>query len=211
MYGRLEAVAAMVPHGSRVADIGTDHAILPRLLLSSGRAAHCIASDVKAGSTQTKGIECRQGEGLRVLRPEDRIDVATIAGMGARSIIGILDDEYRTELSIRLAVMQPQKGAPTLRRWLAEHDYPIVAEQLVLEKGRYYFVMAAELQRRAGAYRHPELSFDDLLEAGPLLVRSGDPLVREFWMRALRYQQRLPREARRELPGRVLAALDKLI
>ena len=48
MSARLEAVASMVPRDSRVADIGTDHAILPRRLLSSGRAAHCIASDVKA-------------------------------------------------------------------------------------------------------------------------------------------------------------------
>ena len=46
--GRLEAIASMVPHGSRVADIGTDHALLPRMLLSGGRAAHCIARDLPA-------------------------------------------------------------------------------------------------------------------------------------------------------------------
>jgi len=209
--GRLEAVASIVPHGSRVADIGTDHALLPRQLLSSGRASLCIASDVKSGGLEAEGIEYRQGEGLRVLRPEDRIDVVTIAGMGARSMIRILDDEHRTNLSIRLAVLQPQKDAPALRRWLAGHDYPIVEEKLVLERGRFYFVMAAALRPRAGAYRHPLLGFDDLLEAGPLLVRSGDPLVREYWCRALRYQQRLPRQARSNLPSRVLAALDDLI
>jgi len=209
----------MVPRDSRVADIGTDHAILPRRLLSSGRAAHCIASDVKEdclkdargfppGHPLAASLEIRQGEGLQVLRPEDRIDVVTIAGMGARSMIRLLEDEHRELLRLRRAVMQPQKDAPALRRWLAEHDYPIVAEQLVLEKGRYYFIMAAELKQREGTYRHPELSFDDLLEAGPILVRSGDPLVREFWLRALRYQHSLPREGRRELPVRILAALD---
>jgi tRNA (adenine22-N1)-methyltransferase len=211
LHGRLEAVASMVPHGSRLADIGSDHALLPRRLLASGQASHCIAGDIKAGGPEAAGIEFRQGEGLRVLRPEDRINVVTIAGMGARSIISILDDEYRVELSIRLAVLQPQRDAPALRRWLAGHQYPIVEEKLVLERGRYYFVMAAELRPREGTYSHPLLGFDDLLEAGPMLVRSGDPLVRQYWLRALRYQRSLPPQARSELPSRVLAALGELV
>jgi tRNA (adenine22-N1)-methyltransferase len=205
--GRLEAVASMVPRGSRVADIGTDHALLPRMLLESGRADYCIASDVKMGGAEAPGVDCRQGEGLHVLRPEDRIDVVTICGMGARSMMDILDDEHRGLLSLRLAVLQPQRDAAALRRWLAGLEYPLVGERLVFERGRYYFVMAAELDRRQGAYDHPMLELDDLLEAGPLLVRSGDPLVREYWLRALRYEERLPLQARTGLPARILAAL----
>jgi tRNA A22 N-methylase len=94
---------------------------------------------------------------------------------------------------------------------LADQEFPIVAEKLVRERGRFYFIMAAELQRHHGRYVHPSLGFDDLLEAGPLLVRSGDPLVRAFWLRALKYQQRLPLKSRSGLPRRVLDALDDLI
>jgi tRNA (adenine22-N1)-methyltransferase len=211
MYGRLRAIASMVPRGSRVADIGTDHALLPRILLSEGRALHCIASDVKEGDPRLPGIEYRKGAGLRVLRPGDRVDVVTIAGMGARSIIRILRDDYKERLNLKLAVLQPQKDAPALRRWLAGRGFPIVDERLVLERRRYYFVMSAELEARTGAYRHPTLGLDELLEAGPILVRSADPLVREYWRRAMRYQERLPAGARSGLPERILEALDKLL
>jgi tRNA (adenine22-N1)-methyltransferase len=201
----------MVPHGSRVADIGTDHALLPRMLLSQGLASYCIASDVKKGNSPIQGIDYRRGRGLRVLSPEDRIDVVTIAGMGARSIIRILADERLERLGIRRAVLQPQRDAAELRRWLAGRRFTIVDEKLVMEKRCYYFIMAAELEHREGAYDHPELGLEELLQAGPVLVRSGDPLVRDYWQRAMSYQEKLPAEARSELPARVLAALDELI
>ena len=44
----MAAIADRVPDGSRVADVGTDHALLPIHLIRSGRAARVIASDNKA-------------------------------------------------------------------------------------------------------------------------------------------------------------------
>ena len=46
---RLNRLAEMVDPGSRLADIGTDHAYLPILLVKSGKISHAIASDVAAG------------------------------------------------------------------------------------------------------------------------------------------------------------------
>ena len=46
---RLAAVAAFVPQGSRVADIGTDHGYLAAALVEEGRAPFVIASDLPAG------------------------------------------------------------------------------------------------------------------------------------------------------------------
>ena len=42
--GPVSLERGFVPRGSRVADIGSGHGILPRLLLASGRASYCIAS-----------------------------------------------------------------------------------------------------------------------------------------------------------------------
>jgi tRNA (adenine22-N1)-methyltransferase len=211
---RLEAVASMVPHGSRVADIGTDHGLLPLLLLSGGRASHCIASDVKSGwpggTSPSDRLELRAGTGLQVLKPEDCIDVVAITGVGGRSIRRILDDACRHSLDIRLAVVQPQSEAAEVRRWLAEQRYPIVAESVVFERGRYYFIMAAELDRGDGWHQHPLLDRDDLVEAGPLLVRSGDPLVRSYWLQVRERQRAIRRgeaSARLALAERVLQAL----
>ena len=75
--GRLQAVAAFVPAGSRAADIGTDHAYLAMALLLERGAASVIASDKNAGPCQAARhtlqaagiadrIAVRQGDGLTV-------------------------------------------------------------------------------------------------------------------------------------------------
>ena len=46
---RLTAVAALVSSGSRLADIGTDHAYVPIRLVQEGRIPGALAMDVKDG------------------------------------------------------------------------------------------------------------------------------------------------------------------
>jgi tRNA (adenine22-N1)-methyltransferase len=189
---RLGAVASLVPPGSRVADVGTDHGLLPRRLLASGRASHCIASDLSSRAVgrleaelgsgpQRDAIELRTGNGLDVLRPEDRIDVLVLAGMGAERMIRLLRAPAAARLELRRLVLQPQTDAAPLRRWLHERGWHIVDERLVEERGRYYVALAVEPGGDEEAPTHPSLGADELLEAGPLLVRSGDPLVRRMW------------------------------
>ena len=45
---RLQLLADMVPVGSRLADVGTDHGYLPVYLLQKGRINTAIASDIGA-------------------------------------------------------------------------------------------------------------------------------------------------------------------
>ena len=49
---RLAAVAAQVPQGARLADVGTDHAYLPVWLLLAGRIVGAVATDVNQGPMQ---------------------------------------------------------------------------------------------------------------------------------------------------------------
>lgn len=46
---RLACIAALVPQGAQLADIGTDHGKLPITLLIEGRIAHAIGSDLREG------------------------------------------------------------------------------------------------------------------------------------------------------------------
>lgn len=209
---RLRAVASLVPAGTRVADIGTDHGRLPALLLRSGRALHCVATEL--AGRRTRGfepaadlagrLEFRRGFGLRVLEIEDRIDVVVLSGLGARSVLRIFENRPPREIGARRLVIQPQTEPALVRRWLHDHGYAIVAEQMARERGRFYVAVAAEPAPAGAGCAHPRLSREDLEAAGPCLVRSGDPVVREYWRRAARAEERILRRVP-EGTGRTLA------
>jgi tRNA (adenine22-N1)-methyltransferase len=192
----------MVPDGSRVADIGTDHGLLPRMLLASGRAAHCIATDCARGPRQqlvdfarrgtfVEKLEFRSGFGLRVLGPDDRLDVVVLSGLGARAVTRILDDRPPAELGPVRLLLQPQSEPALVRRWLFDREFAIVEEKLIKDRERFYVVIAAEPGPGPFGCEHPVLDRSEIEEAGPCLVRSSDPLVREFWERLLRHQERI--------------------
>jgi tRNA A22 N-methylase len=95
----------------------------------------------------------------------------------------------------------------------------MIEERMTLDRGRFYVTIAAEARTAVRSVSHPALCFDDLMEVGPCLVRSANPLVREYWHRvAARLDRVLERASagsgraravrHRALARRVLAALD---
>jgi tRNA (adenine22-N1)-methyltransferase len=222
-------VAQLVPPGSRVAEIGTDHGILPRRLLAGGRASFCIATDLSEaaierlrrrheGYPRSDRIDLRAGDGLSVLGPQDRLDVLVAAGLGTPRIVRILESPRLDELGLRRLVLQPQTDPAGLRRWLRDRGIGLVDERLALERGRFYVVLAAEPGAPADPRPCPGLDEDELLEAGPWLVRSSDPLVRQFWRQRLERCERALQRGRggpetlervRDLAARVLDVLPR--
>lgn len=223
---RLRAVAELVPVGAAVVDVGAGHGLLCLWLLARGRAPWCIATerDRVAGARlvdlgKVSGLEVRFGDGLRVLGREDRPEVLVISGLGARSMLRILEGAGERLSRLRRLVLQPQTEAGRLRRWIADRGLTTVDERMTLDRGRFYVTIAAERRPAARPVSHPALSFDELMEAGPCLVRSADPLVREYWQRVATRLDRVLDHAtagtgreravrHRALARRVLAALD---
>lgn len=151
---RLAALAAFVPSGARVGDIGTDHAYLPIELIQNGVAAFAIAGDIHKGpylaakeNVEGLGLEekisVRFGNGLAVLAPGEA-DTVTIAGMGGSTIVEILSSEMEVTSSLTRLILQPMIGAGTVRRWLLANGWMIIDETLVQEDGRLYEIIVAE-------------------------------------------------------------------
>jgi tRNA (adenine22-N1)-methyltransferase len=223
---RLRAVAELVPDGLPVVDVGSGHGLLCLWLLARGGTTRCFATerDRAAGARlavlgDVAGLEVRLGNGLRALEPADRPEVLVISGLGARSIVRILEDAGDRISPMRRLVLQPQTEIGRLRRWIVDHRLTLTEERMTLDRGRFYVTIAAEARPAARPLTHPALSFDDLMEVGPLLVRSADPLVGEYWRRvAARLDRVLDRATtgagraravrHRQLARRVLAVLD---
>ena len=154
---RLNAIAEMIPPGSRVADIGTGHGKLPLWLCAHGVASICVATERSPellaearrrcrGHRAAAAVDLRSGDGLAALRVEDRIEVVILAGMGARKMIRILEGERLGQLAVRRLVLQPQSESDRLRRWLATNGFGIYRETVAVERGRVYDVFAARAE-----------------------------------------------------------------
>lgn len=156
---RLSQVAAFVRKGSRVADIGTDHAHLPVELIRSGVCTYAIASDVKTGpvaaANRTVGeadlsdkIDVRLGNGLQTVKSEE-IDDIVIAGMGGETIAMILDDAPWAKHERYRLILQPMTRAEKLRRYLWENGFDILTEAVVQDGRHWYTVIHAVFTGKA--------------------------------------------------------------
>lgn len=150
---RLAAVAAQVPTGATLCDVGTDHAYLPTYLLLEGRIEHAIASDIRKGPLEraahtaeqyqlTDRIDLRLCAGLEGTRAGEA-DTVTICGMGGEMICGILQAAPWTAQDV-LLILQPQRSQDDLRLWLAGNGYRILRESVVQEGERWYTVMTVK-------------------------------------------------------------------
>lgn len=96
---RLAAIAALVPDGARLADVGTDHALLPIRLLLDGKIQRAVATDIRPGplsrarenayAAGVQDLSCVLCDGLTGISP-DSVDTVVIAGMGGENIAAIL-------------------------------------------------------------------------------------------------------------------------
>lgn len=191
---RLERVAAHIPGGSRLADIGSDHAYLPVALMRSGQLTAAVAGDVALTpfhaarrNVRENGLEgsisVRLASGLQAIEADDAIDVITLCGMGGETIRDILEaDQARLGGHERL-VLQPNGGGQPLRSWLMEHGYRIVAEE-VLRENRFDYEIIVALPDGPASYSAEELYF------GPLLMRERSEAFLAKWRRLLHLKEK---------------------
>ena len=191
---RLEAIGKLVPYGCVLADIGTDHAYLPVWLLEQGKIASAIAGDIAEGPCLAakntvsmhgmKGkVEVRLGSGLKVLQTGEA-DCIAIAGMGASTMIEILEADMPLAVEAKRLVLQPMAGAASLRKWLIQNGWHIVAEDLVADGRHLYEIMAVE--------RGESEAFSDaILEIGPSLIEAKHPLLAQQFARQINNYKKL--------------------
>ena len=147
---RLQLLADWVPQGTRLADVGTDHAYLPVWLILHGRVSCAIASDLRKGPLErarltgrtygAENIEYRLCNGLAEIHSGE-VDTVAIAGMGGETIASILSAAPWTKDGKHTLLLQPMTRSAQLRQFLMENGYVITREALVRDRGTIYPVM----------------------------------------------------------------------
>jgi tRNA (adenine22-N1)-methyltransferase len=190
---RLERVAAHVPAGAHLADIGSDHGYLPVALMRRGAIAAAVAGEValtpfRAAERTVRENELEQhitvrlASGLAAIEPGDGITTISICGMGGETIRDILDSGKARLNGQERLVLQPNGGEQPLRQWLMENAYSIVCEELLRENRFFYEIIVAE-RAAPVIYSAEELYF------GPLQMQARNPEFLLKWQRILRHKQ----------------------
>ena len=146
---RLLVCAGLVVPGDRVADIGCDHGYLGIHLLQSGIARSVIASDVNEGPLQSAmrnaqkyGVQENMtfylSDGVRNI-PRD-FDTLVCAGMGADTMVSILEAAPWLQDARYRLILQCQSKTPMLRQYLSDHGWRIT-EESVLRDGRFLYTV----------------------------------------------------------------------
>lgn len=198
---RLATVANYIPKGSRMADIGSDHAYLPCHMVKKGTVRFAIAGEVAEGpflsaikQVQSEGltenIVVRKGDGLEVIEPGE-VDCITIAGMGGALITSILDAGKQKLDQVERLILQPNVGAYVLRKWLKDHNWKLVSEEILKEDGKIYEVLVAENGLDDELYSD---HFETKLLFGPYLLKEKNKVFLEKWELEKKNWQRILKE-----------------
>ncbi|MGN0406407.1 MAG: tRNA (adenine(22)-N(1))-methyltransferase [Bariatricus sp.] len=195
---RLKAVADLVTPGMRLADVGTDHGYIPIYLTEAGVIPSAIAMDINKGPLERAKehirehglegkIQTRLSDGLKNLQMNEA-DCMIAAGMGGGLVIRILSEGRETAGSLKELILQPQSEIGSVRKYLTEEGYRIVAEDMVFEDGKYYPMMKA-VPWTADDDEMPYA--EEELEFGRVLLHQAHPVLRQFLKREIEIQDRI--------------------
>ena len=181
MSKRLQAIYEMLPKVTSIMDVGTDHCLLPIQIKTNNQNIEVAASDIAVGPLQmarktleSKGIvdiALYLSDGLsQIPKPYECV---VIAGMGAMNIINILEEGKDYLAKVSFLLLQCNKDAYELRKWLASNGYCFIDERMVLDY-KYYSLML--VTNGIASYSESDCVF------GPILRKKrGEPFL-GYWM-----------------------------
>ena len=185
---RLKRVFDYIPEGTKLADIGSDHAYLPCYAVLNKRCISAIVGEITEGpynsarSTILQSgldgiVEARMGDGLEVLEPNE-VDVITIAGMGGSLISSILEKGKEKLQGVETLVLQPNIGAHQIRNWLDKEGYSLVEEDILEEDGKIYEILVASRSKKTSPYSEQK---QKEIFIGPFLMNNQNDAFKKKW------------------------------
>lgn len=145
LTGRLEEIIRWVPECERVIDVGTDHALVPIVLLRRDIVRRAIGIDKSplplgqatvnrhnAQVVERLKLVCATGLSLEDLQSDD---VVVMAGMGGSTMLSILEaSTWKGTL-----VIQPNRDVSVLRQWLSDNGWHSDVETILRDKSQYFW------------------------------------------------------------------------
>ena len=221
---RLETVAQCVNKGSKVADIGCDHAYTAIYMIEKEIATNVVAMDINKGPLDkaktnivdygyTDCIETRLSDGASKLKVGE-VDTILISGMGGRLTNKILSDSINVIKACSQLVLQPQSEIYLARQYLREIGFRIDYEDMLIEDGKHYVIISARNEyidnnKASDNNIGTSLVFD---KYGKYLLEKKNEILQQFLLKGLSKNNDIISglRTRKELDGKVLDRINEL-
>lgn len=198
---RLQRCADYIGCANRVADIGCDHGYLGISLLKNGQVKSVIAADIRPMPLQAakenakrfgfdKQMEFFLSDGASAI-PRD-FDVMVCAGMGADTMISIIENAPWLKSTSYRFVLQCQSKTAMLRKYLNENGFSIVRESAIKDGRFLYSVM--------------EVIFKQEVPFTPGQCHFSPALAKELTEENIAYYRQVVTRLEREVAGQKEAA-----
>ena len=214
---RLQVCAGFVAPGDRVADIGCDHGYLSIHLLTNGIASSVISADINEMPLQSAmrnaekfGVRDKMtfylSDGVRSI-PRD-FDTMVCAGMGADTMVSILEAAPWLRSKQYRLILQCQSKTPMLRQYLSQSGWRITEESVVRDGRFLYTVMEVIWQPD-----YPRLSVGEYYFPPALLENPGKELPEYYQNVVFRLRRAVTGQGDSADPTMVVALeeLEKLV
>lgn len=195
-----------------LADVGTDHALLPVAAVCRRLAERAIAVDLReaplagaraliARSGVVDRVVAVQGDGLSGLEGRG-VGAVVIAGMSGESVLRILEMAPDVLAGVQQLIIQPNQNVHALRGWALRNKWFLRDEHMLEERGQFFVTCAfAPGVGRDPAYSVPGWTEQALCNVGPLLLKRKDAVaLRWFERQRARISSWVERDAGRLQP-----------
>lgn len=154
----------------KIADIGTDHALLPIKAVTLGYVSKALAIDNKKGPFKiaynnvlkydlNDKIEVILGDGIHKI--DDEVDCVVISGMGGSLVADIiLKDKVK---NVKRFILQANNDSNTVRKAIVTIGFHIVDELVFVDNNKTYDLIVADIG---------PIEYNDLeIEFGPINIK----------------------------------------
>ena len=147
---RLMDIINLIDKRKKVIDIGTDHGLVPLYLAKNGISKEILATDISEKSLDKlrsaldsdtrKLIQTKVTDGFKGISKKEG-QVAIIAGMGANTIIDIIEESMDFAKNLDYMILASNVNTEKLRLFLVEKGFEIMNDFLSFENKKYYDII----------------------------------------------------------------------